>query len=929
MHERHRDVLLVSWARFVCRYPRLVLSIAFIFAVVSVGITLRYLEFQPDRSALVDQNVSWNKRYADYKTQYPDWGNVLVVIASHTPPPTHISPTASTILDASTSDAEDVSFAQGATGWGGTDLETDVAARFAISLAGQLRQDALIRSVTAGYEATPRTARLLLAQPAEQFEAAFDGLLQTVPILEDDSLTSLLRTLVREMGTTQTSSEVSDNATTQTDAAKSLATFLEVLASSVDDPAKAEQRFFGSLASWYPLRSESGELTFLSIALNTDRASIDSVGQGIKRIRNAIHDLQQSDAAFAQLDAGVTGIPAIESDETTQSIHDSTIASIVAAVLITALMLYVYRGFIVPLFSMVALLIGVAWSFGYLTLVVGHLQVLSVVFTVILLGLGIDFSLHVMARLELIRDEFDLLEDAIARVYQRIGPGMLTGAITTAAAFGVTYFTNFKGVAEMGIIAGGGILLCLIAMLSVFPALLAMLPDWQKPIRTKPGGETAHFLHNHLDWIDRRPMRAIVLSGFFIVLFTAGAFFTRYDPNILNLHPPNIESVEWEQAIIDDSERTVWAGLSIANSIEDAEQRTYQFLADDAISRVEGIGLLFHPDIATRQKRFRAIMPIDISEFKPGTQEQILHILRSLSAGIQFAILQDITKSNELSELLDSIDASVLQITDRLTATVDDEPTIDRWGALESMFGRGRSELRRVWESITLDEPLQTGDLPEIVQAMNIGLDGSFLLRVHPDAADVSVLNPDRLERFVSAMRTVDVDILGPPIQIYESSRLIVRSYVLAAALAVFVILVVLLIDFRSLPDAICALLPVGFGFLGMFGVLGMTGFPINFANIIVMPLIFGIGVDSGVHIVHRWRFEPDGIPKGLSGGTGRGVTLTMLTTIIGFGCLLLAEHRGIRGLGFTMVIGLLVTLGGCYCALPAVLRLRSEVRKG
>jgi hypothetical protein len=119
-------------------------------------------------------------------------------------------------------------------------------------------------------------------------------------------------------------------------------------------------------------------------------------------------------------------------------------------------------------------------------------------------------------------------------------------------------------------------------------------------------------------------------------------------------------------------------------------------------------------------------------------------------------------------------------------------------------------------------------------------------------------------------------------------------------------------------------MIPVLIGFIGVFGLMGLSGFPLNFANIIVMPLIFGIGVDAGVHVVHRWRAEPYGRPAGLSGGTGRGVTLTMLTTMIGFGCMVIAEHRGIRSLGFVMLAGLGVTLLACYIVLPAILRLRT-----
>ena len=111
--------------------------------------------------------------------------------------------------------------------------------------------------------------------------------------------------------------------------------------------------------------------------------------------------------------------PAIEADETAQSIRDSTRASIIALLLITALMVAVFRGIVVPLLAAGSLLIGVALSFGWLVLSVGHLQLLSVVFTVILLGLGIDFALHLVARLELVQDEHADLPSAISRVFAK------------------------------------------------------------------------------------------------------------------------------------------------------------------------------------------------------------------------------------------------------------------------------------------------------------------------------------------------------------------------------------------------------------------------------------------------------------------------------------------------------------------------------
>ena len=221
--------------------------------------------------------------------------------------------------------------------------------------------------------------------------------------------------------------------------------------------------------------------------------------------------------------------------------------------------------------------------------------------------------------------------------------------------------------------------------------------------------------------------------------------------------------------------------------------------------------------------------------------------------------------------------------------------------------------------------------MPAVLRDPWVGKDGSWLLLVYPDADEQqrSILAPDRLGPFVESMRAAlagtGVEVIGPPVQIYESSELIKKAYILAACYAIAAILVLLLLDFRRLADALCAMTPVAFGFIGAFGLMGLFGVPLNFANMIILPIIFGIGVNAGVHMVHRWRAEPFGRPAGLSGATGRGITLTMLTTMIGFGCLVLAQHRGIRSLGFVMVIGLGVTLLACYTVLPAALRWRTR----
>jgi hypothetical protein len=340
------------------------------------------------------------------------------------------------------------------------------------------------------------------------------------------------------------------------------------------------------------------------------------------------------------------------------------------------------------------------------------------------------------------------------------------------------------------------------------------------------------------------------------------------------------------------------------------------------------MGLLYPPDRDLRAARIAAMASQTVAPITANPTAAALE-------GQLTALRTGLRRQSDLTEPPES--EAMTAIADRIGEAInaghqlgpaERETMMD---ALHAAFLDARTSLRDWLDEALAPIPLAPSDLPAFLREQWAPNDEQWLLRIFPaaDPEERSILHPDRLGPFIESLRSVLPNgtgnniVLGPPVQILESSLLIQRAYTKAAAYAVFAILIVLLIDFRSLADALCSMLPVSIGFIGVFGMLGLTGLPLNFANIIVMPLIFGIGVDAGVHMVHRWRQEPFGRPAGLSGATGRGITLTMLTTMIGFGCMLLAQHRGIRSLGFVMIVGLSVTLAACYLVLPAVLRLR------
>ncbi|MCH7544934.1 MAG: MMPL family transporter [Planctomycetes bacterium] len=875
MHERIRDALLQRWGRAVTDRPLLTIVICLILALLSIVLTIRELEFHSDRSELIDPGLSWNRRYAQYKQQFTRWDDLLVCFA--------------------------------------TDSVDSPVVGLARRIAERLRLDTRIAAADAGFLETQVDPRMFTYASSSEFDDALRKLRIGRILSSTQHANQALGLLLNNLASEATGKTSLDD----------LQHFLDPYLTAISGGQPNFDFLVQDDEGWTPLSSTSGRLIFIQVQFAGETTALAGMSENLSWLRAQVRNVIEADE-IDNVQWGVTGISAIEADETAQTIRDSTLASIVAFVGITILMLVVFRGIVVPLLAAGSLLIGMAWSFGWLILTVGHLQLLSVVFSVILLGLGIDFALHLVARLELVQDEHKDLPSAMARVFRGIGPGMLTGAVTTAAAFASTAFTpKFKGMAEMGIIAGGGIILCLIAMLCFFPASLALTKRWKQIIRHRPGGEEAHFAHGRLDVVDRHPIPVLVIAAVVIGLALGSARNVRYDPNVLNLQPPGIESVQWEMKLVEDDERTVWSAL-IETTPEDAPSLIERLRDLPGVSDVGGMGLLYPANLDERLQRIQEVREMTLpSALIPEGMRALHQQLASVRQGLAFRLpTQPPDIALSLQGIIDKIEKAIDTGLD-----LPGNESEQRYQMLNEAFLAARSELVSRIEKALSPASFSAEDLPEFLRAQWISTDGTWLLQVFPttDLQGRSILHPDRLGPFVNSIREVAPDVLGPPVQIYESSLLIVDAYTHAAVYAILAIFILLLLDFRSPADSICSLVPVSIGFVGAFGFMGLIDMPLNFANIIVLPMIFGIGVDAGVHMVHRWRLEPYGRPAGLSGATGRGITLTMITTMIGFGSLLLAEHRGIRSLGFVMLAGLGVTLLACYTILPPILRLRTD----
>lgn len=957
MHERHRKRLLAFWADYVASRPRLVIILAVLTAASALVITILgvhwgpihfdRLRFQSDRNDLLSSQLDWNKDFIDWRTHFPGHDDLIVVVDTHT-----------------------------AQGQPDPDARRQAEA-FIAELASQLkRDDEMIAEVLWGFSAAEVDPRAILIQRLPAFEQQLDQLSQSRLMLLSAAPQQLLANIMTQAGVqmrhaaSSSPESESESASSQQQGGAVLGQFQQLIDDFARDLRAEESDETSIFASydWIHLTSDNGRLLFARISPKRGDSIIAADG-AVTLVRDRMTALRSQ---YPQVQAGLTGIEVVEADETRIAVRDSTRASILAVVLIAGVLIAAFHSWRAPLLAMIALLLGIAWTFGFLTLAVGHLQVLSVVFTVILLGLGVDFGVHLTACYETVRHDFADngagFADAMRATFQRIGPGLMTGAITTAAAFGVLWLANrrrFDGAAELGLIAAGGIGLCLLAMMTVFPALLRIYKRRHRHL-IPLANRRFHFFEER--WVmpfAAHPMRTMVWVLIVTLLAGWGAVRTlsNFDYNLLNLLPKDVESIVWQKRAEHDGEQSLWYSVCIVESADDpndplalARRRAEQFRQLPLVAEVGGVGVLFPQDLELKLRLLR--------ELRLELTQPLQAALADDPKRIDAARISDV--QSDLFDQLQAVAALLTQFQPMMPQSIEPQAAalqqslikLTTWGRALPPEDRARRVQRltqhyrvrrfelanlidravndpnliaadEMDESTRRKQLLSTQVLPEFVRRRYQSDDGRYVLEIHPKLTDdvSDPLDPSFLPGFIKQVQSVDDHVTGSTVQIHKSGQLIWTSFRNAGWFALAAVLLLVLLDFQRLGDALLALTPVVIGFIWLGGLMWLIGQRINPANIMVLPLLFGIGVDAGVHVLHRYRSDPHTRPLGLTGGVGKGVTITSLTTMIGFASMIPASHRGIQGLGVVLTLGVLLTLLACWIVLPAWLELRERHR--
>lgn len=657
------------------------------------------------------------------------------------------------------------------------------------------------------------------------------------------------------------------------------------------------------------LLTKDGTLGFVLLRLALDKEGFARNSAATDALRELI---AQANARHPETKIGLTGLPVMENDEMRSSETSMYWASLISLVGVALLFVAGFGGVRHALLANIVLLVGIAWSFGYLTLVVGHLNILSMSFTVTLIGIGIDYGVYYVARYLQVRAHCHSCKDALLETTQGVGPAILTGAITTSVSFFAASFTDFVGIAELGTIAGGGILLCALAELLVLPAVISMVD------RSGIGMRIPQPLAIH-EWVAplfKRPRFLLFTTMIFTCVVAAGVKRLWYDHNLLNLQAEGLESVELERKLLSESNQSVWYALSIADNRDELLARKEALLKLGSVERVEEIASLLPADhqvkapiIERIQQRLANLperppvipvdKPDDLGRVLARTQQLVSQSPDGARCARELEQIRDSLRRLSLSDCFELISQFQQQMAGDL---------LSRLYALRSMAN---------------PEPPQLSDLPESLVNRFVGHNGRHLLKIFGRG---NIWDMDALETFVKEVRSVDPRATGNPLQAYEASLQMKSSYEQAAIYALAVITVVLLFDLRSIRYTLLAALPLGLGILQTFGLMGILDIPLNPANMIALPLMLGIGVDYGVHLIHEYR-EQRG-PYRMSPATAVAVMVDGLTTVVGFGSLMIASHRGLQSLGRVLTLGVSCCMFTSIVMLPALLTWMSRNRK-
>ncbi len=859
--EQRTGAVVAAVARFSQRHCWLVLTSAVLLAVAGGSYTARHVGINTDTTDMLAEHLPWRVAYSEFKAAFPYFSdNIVVVVDGATP-----------------------------------DLALDSAAELSAHLA---RDPAHFGEIfNPGAEPFFRRQQFLYLD-----EETLAALIERISAAQ-----ALLGRLAADPGLTGLVTLLQDLATHGADDLPASATpFIDGLDAAIDgfldgDPIPM---------SWQKLFSgddgKASSRVLFTVVPELDYGSVLPAEHAIDAIREGVRELGLDTRPGVRV--RLTGGAALAYDELSSVIRGAEQAALLALVMIAACLIAGMRSLSLVVATLVNLAIGLVFTATFATAAVGTLNMISVAFAALYVGLGVDFAIHLGMRYRELCGESER-NAALVGAVRHIGPSLVLCALTTAIGFFAFIPTDYRGVAELGLISGAGMFVSLAMSFTVLPALLQALPA-PRP-RARPASAS----------LVARPRRTTAIIGLAAVTAVLACFtlpYARFDLNPIHLNDPQAESVTTFEDLASDAEDPLYAIDLVLADRDALAAVAARLTALDSVAGVSSVADLVPDDqdaalAQVEDLRWSLVTGLELGTVSPIDATGLGGALQRLAQAL--ATIDG--NADGSGAALRALGHRIAALNEQLAAQPPEMRAAQLEELQDKLMRHFPSQVERLRDALEA-EPFGVEDLPAALRARWVSDDGHLRLQIRP-ATDLD--DNGRMAAFVRDVRSVVGErATGTPVINIEASRAVTTAFYQAFASAAAVIAALLWVIFRRLLEVLIVLVPLVLAGLLTTALAVVLDMPFNFANIIALPLLMGIGVDSALHIRHRYKSAERGALPLLGTSTARAVLFSALTTAASFGNLAVSPHAGTASMGMMLSIGLAMTLLCSLVVLPALL---------
>ena len=628
----------------------------------------------------------------------------------------------------------------------------------------------------------------------------------------------------------------------------------------------------------------------------------------IEAAQNAAHEIADSVMAYnSNIKVRITGETALEHEELETVSNGATLSGITSLILVFVAQWIGVRSFRLVVITYIVLVMGLILTAGFAALTVGHLNVISIAFATLYIGLGVDYAVHICLyyRERKTRGYSNL--EAIHHSVKGVGSSLFLCALTTALGFLAFIPTDYAGVSELGIISGGGIFIGLLISLTVLPALFCILPvNNPKPIRSKFAPQFIVTFPFHFS----KSIRVVSV----LLAVIAGCILTKltFDANPINLRNPQSESVLAIKDLLKSNNDSPFAITGLAANLDEANVLATKM---KTLSSVHDT-ITINSFVAENQDEKLAIIDDlnlmlgnQLDNFGVTLEQNHNHrdVLMKFNEQLTRAI-SDNTK-NASFETLTKLQSHVEMFLNKNVNESENYVQLEK-----NILGLLPYTLERLRNSLNA-RAFDLNDIPEEIRSHWVSKEGIYKVLITP-AKDQNI--ETNMKEFVAQIQEADNAVSGLPIANEMGGDAVVKAFVQAFSSAFLAITLLLWAIYRSFKHMAIVIAPLMLAALLTGATNVLLENPFNFANVIALPLLLGMGIDSSILIMHRLHFNLSENENLLHSSTTRGIIFSSITTLCSFSSLAMSSHQGMASMGLLLSIGLFFTVICSLIVLPA-----------